>query len=173
MGGEIKATELQELAVVAEAAQVAGLGQDGERVDRPDAGNLLQAPEVGMLPEQLARHRLDRVALADQMPCLGDDEAEHGDRRGIRSDGQGDRAACGLIDVAEQAGLGDLAAGDVPCGRDEGVLAQGHDAGRHGEAFQQGEEPVAAGVVAEAVDLRDVEREVVCLDAVQDLGLGL
>ena len=33
LGGQIKAAELQELSVMAEAAQIAGLSQDGEGVD--------------------------------------------------------------------------------------------------------------------------------------------
>ena len=95
------------------------------------------------------------------------------DSWGIRENGQRDRTTRGLVDVTEQSGLGDLAVSNVPYGCDKRVLAQGHNAGRHGEAFQQGEEPVDASVVAEAVDLRKVERQVLCLDAVQDLGLSL
>jgi hypothetical protein len=111
--------------VVAKAAQVAGLGQDGQRVDRPDAGHLLQAPEVGLPVQQFRGQPLDGVALSDQVACLGDDEAEHGNGWGIGQNRQGDRALGGLVDVAEQAGLGDLAASDIPGGRDEGLLAEG------------------------------------------------
>src|SRR5262245_54761662 len=38
----IEATELQELAMVAETAQVAGFSQDGERDDGSDAGQLAE-----------------------------------------------------------------------------------------------------------------------------------
>lgn len=126
-----------------------------------------------MLAQQLGRHLLDGVPLLDEMSCLGDDEAEHGDGWCIGRDRQGDRGLGGVVDVAEQTGLGDLAAGDVPGGGDEGLLAEGGDAGRHGKTLEKGEEPVAAGVVPEAVNLWEVERQVVRLDAVENLGLAL
>ena len=36
--------------MVVEAAQVAGFGQDGERQDRADVWQLLETPEVGVVP---------------------------------------------------------------------------------------------------------------------------
>lgn len=41
------------------------------------------------------------------------------------------------------------------------------------ETVKEGEEPFATAVVAEAVDLREVERQVVCLESVQDACFGL
>ena len=41
-----------------------------------------------MLVQQLARYLLDRVALANQVPRLRDNEAEHGDSWGIRRNGR-------------------------------------------------------------------------------------
>lgn len=38
-GCEIHATELQDLAVMAETARIAGLRQDGQGIDRADTGN--------------------------------------------------------------------------------------------------------------------------------------
>lgn len=90
------------------AAQVTCLGQDGKRVDWPDARDLLQAAEVGVLAQQLAREPLNDVALRDQVPCLGDDEPEHGDRRRLGRDRQGNGRPGGVVDVAEQARLATL-----------------------------------------------------------------
>src|SRR6188472_1054116 len=57
-------------------------------------------------------------------------------------------------------------------GRDESLLAQDRDTARRRETIQEGEEPVAAAVLTEAVDFWEVERKVVGQDAVQDLGLS-
>ena len=62
---------------MAEAAQVAGLGQDGQGVDRPDARDLAQQLVVGVIRQQGMGEPLDLVALADQAAGLGDDQAEH------------------------------------------------------------------------------------------------
>ena len=126
-----------------------------------------------MAVQQLAREPLDGVALPDQVPRLGDDEAEHGDGRSIRGDRQGDRALGRLVNVAEQACLANLAVGEVPGGCDKGPLAEGSDAGRYREALEEGEGPVAAGVVPEPLDFGEVERQVVGLQAMERLGLGL
>ncbi len=66
----------------------------------------------------------------------------------------------------------ELAADYVPGGPDERLLAERGDGGGHREAVQEGEEPLAARAVEEALGLREVERKVVGLDAVQDLRLG-
>ena len=172
LGGQIEATELQELTVMAEAAQVAGLGQDGQGVDRADAGDAAQQLVVGALRQEGVGRSLDRVALPYEATHLADDEPEHAHRRSVRRHRQADRAAGRLVDVAEQLGLGDLAPDDIPGGGDEGLLAQRGDAGGRGEAIEEGEEPVRAAVVAEAVDLREVQRQVVGQDPMQHLGLG-
>ena len=52
LGREVEPAELQELAVVPEAPQVPGLGQDGARGDRPDTGDAAQELVVGTAREQ-------------------------------------------------------------------------------------------------------------------------
>ena len=48
-----------------EAAQVPGLSQDGERVDRPDAWDGPQAYEVRMCSKQVAGLLFDLITLGD------------------------------------------------------------------------------------------------------------
>ena len=69
----------------------------------PNARHLLEALVVGMPAQHLGGGLLDGIALLDEVSHLGNDEAEHGDGRGIGSDGQGDRGLGGFVDVAEQA----------------------------------------------------------------------
>ena len=172
LGGQIKPAELQELPVMAEAAQIAGLSQDGQGVDRADARDAAQQLVVGVVGQEGVGRGLDGVALLDQPARLADDEPEHAHRRSIWRHRQADRAAGRLVDVAEQLRLGDLAPDDIPGGGDEGLLAQRGDAGGRGEAIEEGEEPVRAAVVPEAVDLREIQRQVVGQDPMQHLGLG-
>src|SRR3712207_174958 len=97
LGGEIQSAELQELPVVPEAAQVPGLGEDGECGDRADAGNAAKEPIVGILGQKLVGHVFDRIALLDGATCLRDDEAKHVDRWRIEWDRQADRGPSGLV----------------------------------------------------------------------------
>ncbi len=101
---------------MAEAAQVAGLGQDGQGVDRADAGDAAQQLVVGALRQEGVGCGLDRVALPYEATHLADDEPEHAHRRSVRRHRQADRAAGCLVDVAEQLRLGDLAPDDIPGG---------------------------------------------------------
>jgi len=98
-GGEIHAAELQELPVMAEAAQVTGLGQDGHGVDRTDAGNGRQQLIVGQVGEELDSSSFNRIALADKAPTLGEHEAEHADRVGIRADWKANRTRGRRINI--------------------------------------------------------------------------
>jgi hypothetical protein len=91
----------------------------------------------------------------------------------IGSARQRDRARRGVIDVGEQPRLRHFPADDVPGRRDERFLAERGDAGWCRKAIEEGEEPFAAAVVAKALDLRKVQRQVMGQEAVQDLGLGL
>jgi hypothetical protein len=59
-------SEPEDLPVVTDAAQIARLREDGQRVDRPDAGDGDEQPVVGMVGEQLDRLGLGPVALIDQ-----------------------------------------------------------------------------------------------------------
>jgi hypothetical protein len=81
VGGEVEAAQLEELAVMAEPAQVAGLRQNGHGVDATDAGNLTQALLIGVVYQCGVSLVLDRIALPDQASALSDDHAQHGDGR--------------------------------------------------------------------------------------------
>src|SRR5215211_5924235 len=80
---------------------------------------------------------------------------------------QTNRALRRLVDVPEQAFLRDLATDDIPAYRNEPLFAQGRDVGRRRKALEESEEPLAAAVLAKAVDLGEVERQMVSEDAVE------
>ena len=105
VGGEIEAAELQELAMMTEAAQVAGLGQDGHRDDRSDARNLPQALIVGVVNQCSMGLVLDRIALTDQAASFGEDQAEHRDCSAVERHRQADGRPCCLVDIAQQPGF--------------------------------------------------------------------
>src|SRR5215210_8855163 len=158
--------------MVPKAAQVAGLGQNGERDDRSNAWDPTQELVVRALVQELDGHRLKGVALLNEAARLSDHKAEQANCRGIDRDRQTDRGSGRLVDVPKQALLGHLAPNHVPSGCDERLLAQGRDAARGWEAVEEGKEPIAAAVVAKTVDLGKVEWHVVGQDAVEHLGLG-
>lgn len=64
---------------MAEAAQVARLGQNGESVDRADTRNLPQQLVIDIICEPGMGQPLDLVALLEQAAALRDNHAEHGD----------------------------------------------------------------------------------------------
>src|SRR5215212_5035730 len=72
MGGQIKSAKLQELTMMAKAAEVAGLGQDGERGDRSNAWDPTQELVVRAFVQELDGHSLKGVALLNEAACLGD-----------------------------------------------------------------------------------------------------
>jgi hypothetical protein len=117
-------------------------------------------------------HLLDVIALPDQAAGLGHHRAGYGDGWCIEQSGQCDgRLGC-LVDIGQQPGLGHLAAHHRPGSLDERRLIHDSDAGMCGEHLKEREEPVAAAVLAEAFDLRKIQRQVMGWKPVQDLGLG-
>ena len=119
-----------------------------------------------MILQQLVGHALDLVTLPDQTAGLVDNHAEHDDRRRIKRHRQPDRGLRCLTDIPEQPRLGDFSTDDIPGGLDEGVMVEGGDDRRCRNTVKEGEEPFAAAVVAEAFDLRELERQVVRLESV-------
>src|SRR3954469_24478508 len=172
MGGQIKPAELQELTMVAKAAQVAGLGQNGERGDWSNPWNPTQELVVRALVQELDGHCLKGVALLNEAARLSDHKAEQTNCRGIGRDRQTDRGSGRFVDISKQALLGHLAPNHAPGGCDERLLAQGRDAAGGRKAVEEGKEPITAAVVAKAGDLGKVEGQVVGQDAVEHLGLG-
>jgi len=63
-GGQVHSAELQELAVMAKATQVAGLGQNGERIDGADARDRAQEAIVRMVGEQGCVSKVVEIACA-------------------------------------------------------------------------------------------------------------
>ena len=85
--------------MVTQPAQVTGLGQDGECVDRADAGDGLQPLVVGVPGQHGLGTGLDLVALADQASPLGQHHAEHRDCIGAGLDRQGDGLRRSVVNV--------------------------------------------------------------------------
>lgn len=130
----------------------------------------------GLMPSEMKRLRQieeenrDLVPLTDHASGLGENHPEHFHRHRGRVGRYGDAVAGGLVDVGQQALLGDLAPDDVPSLRDEGFLTQGGDRAGGRKLLKEGEEPIAAAVSPEALRLREVERQVVGQHSVPDLG---
>src|SRR3954451_6207068 len=143
--------------MVPEAAQVAGLGQNGERGDRSNPWDPTQELVVRALVQELDGHRLKGVALLNEAAGLGDHKAEQTNGRGIDRDRQTDPCSGRLVDTSQQALLRHLAPNHAPGGCDERVLAQGRDAARGWEAVEEGKEPIASAVMAKTVDLGEVD----------------
>ena len=94
------------------------------------------------------------------------------DRRRAFGNRQSRGSAGGLVDVVEQARLGDLAADRGHASLHEALPIQSRDAAGRREALEERQEPVGAAVAGEAVDLGEVQRQVVGQDAMPGLGLG-
>src|SRR5215210_9586193 len=103
MGGQIKSAELQELTMVPKAAEVAGLGQNGERSDRSNPWDPTQELVVRALMQELDGHSLKGVALLNEAAGLGDHKEEQANCRGVNRDRQTDRGSGRLVDVSQQA----------------------------------------------------------------------
>ena len=91
--------------MVAEAAQIAGFGQNRQGIDRTDAGDHAQELIIAVRGQRVMGDPLDLVALLNQRARLGDDHAEHGDRGGIFFDRQRERCTGGLVDIVDHPGL--------------------------------------------------------------------
>lgn len=100
-GREVKAAELQELSVMAEPAQVSGLGQDDQSIDRSDSRAPPQQLVIMMISQRELRDLLDPVALPDQAPRLANDHPEHRDRRALFRHRQRDRGTGRLVDIVD------------------------------------------------------------------------
>jgi hypothetical protein len=88
------ATELQELSVMTEPAQVASFGQDGRCVDRADAWNGGQRLIVGQVRQQLDGPSLDQIALTDEAAPFSKNKVEHPHRVRIGMNWQANRVDC-------------------------------------------------------------------------------
>lgn len=64
---QIQSAEFEKLTVMVKAAEISGLGNDRQRVDRPDAGYLSQELVILAVPQQFVGLRFDLIALPDQV----------------------------------------------------------------------------------------------------------
>ena len=173
MGGEVQATELQELAVMIKAAQVARLGQDRHGVYGSDPGDLPKTLGVLQFSHPPQGFCLDGVAMPNELAHLHNHQLVHGNSSGIVSHRQSGRGAGRVVNIGQESGFADLAPHQVPDGSDERLLAQGGHRARRRELMEETEEPLRTGVVAEAVHLGKIQRQIVGLQTMQDFGLVL
>src|SRR6266446_6869215 len=139
----------------------------------PIPWDLEEALVIRIAAEQCLRPPFYAIARADQAEYLGDDQPKHSNRLGIGRDRKGDRAGRGVVDVSQQPRLRHLPADHVPRFSDKRRLLKRGDTTWCGEATQEGEEPFAAAVVPEAIDLREVQRQIMRQETVQNLRFGL
>ena len=90
---EVHAAELQDLTMMSEPAQVAGLCQNSQGVDRADPWDGCQKLVVGVIGQKLDGPCFEHAALSNQTAPSGKHEAEHADGVGIWVKGQPHRAS--------------------------------------------------------------------------------
>jgi len=79
LGREVKTAELQELPVMAEAAQVTSLCDDSQGNDRANAWYAPERLIIGATMKERIGKLFNLVPLTDQAASLGDDHSEHPD----------------------------------------------------------------------------------------------
>jgi transposase len=134
---------------------------EGADIDRPDPRDHAQQLVIAVLAEHRIGSSLDLIALPDQAAGLGDDHAEHGDRYRILIDRQSHGSASRLVNIVDPPSLGDLPADQCPGFAREVFLAQARHASRCRKPFEQRKEPVGAAIASEALDLREIKRQIV------------
>ena len=137
MGREIEPAELEELAMMAKAAQIAGLGENGQGDEGSDTRELAQPGRIWIVEQESLGLGFDLVALAQEASALGKNHAEHCDRRRIEPYRQGRRTTCCLVNIGQKPGLRDLAADEVPRGLDERFLGENRNAGWRREPLEE------------------------------------
>jgi hypothetical protein len=99
LGREVKTAELEELPVMAEAAQVTSLCDDGQGNDRANAWYLPECLIIGTAMKERIGKLFDLVTLTDQATSLGDDHSEHPDSRRIEGKWQPDGGSGCLVNI--------------------------------------------------------------------------
>src|SRR6516162_3555920 len=97
-----------------EAAQVAGLGENGEGVSRPDAWYGHQTATVWMIRQQDGRLFGDALAQLVQCQILFEHEPEHRHRGTVERYRYANRLLSNSIDLGQQGPLVDLAPDQIP-----------------------------------------------------------
>jgi hypothetical protein len=75
--GKVQSAKAQELAMVTKATQIAGLGENGEGVGRPDARHGHKSPAIGIILQQKRSLFGDPLAQPMQAQILFEHQAEH------------------------------------------------------------------------------------------------
>jgi hypothetical protein len=143
-----------------EAAQIACLGQNGQSVRWPDARHGHETPAIGIIPQHDGSLFGDMLAEPKQIQILSKDEAEHRYGGAVERHWYSDRPLGGGVNLCEQRPLAHFAADQVPGPRLELPFAQGSNRGWRRKAGQQLYQPNAMVRTNEAINLREVEREV-------------
>jgi hypothetical protein len=108
--GKIQSAEIQELAMMAEAAQIACLGQNGQSVRWPDVRHGHESPAIGIIPQHDGRLFGDMLAEPMQIQILSKDEAEHRYGGAVERHWYSDRPRGGGVNLREQSPLAHFAA---------------------------------------------------------------
>src|SRR5581483_4126285 len=166
LSGQVEAAELQELAVMVKAAQVAGFGQDGQGQNGAYARNLFQATEVIVVAEISVSSLFQLLPKLAKPAHLVEQNAEHSHCFRVFFDRQPDGTLGAVVDVFQQPALGNLAADDRPSPLNELFSIEGGDRCRRGERLQKIQQPQGPGCMVMALDLGKVQRQVVRQQAV-------
>jgi hypothetical protein len=108
--GQIQSAEIQELAMMPEAAPIACLGQNGQSVRWPDARHGHQSPAIGIIPQPDGSLFGDMLAEPMQIQILSEDEAEHRYGGTVERHWYSDRPLGGSVNLCEQRPLAHFAA---------------------------------------------------------------
>jgi hypothetical protein len=99
LGREIEAAELQELPMMTEPSQIAGLRQDGQGDDRADAGYPAECLIINTVMQEAISKFLDLVTLLDQTARLGNHHPEHPDGRSLELEWQTNGCSGRLVNI--------------------------------------------------------------------------
>src|SRR5271169_1953558 len=96
-----------------EAAQIPGLGQNGQSIRWPDARHSHESPAIGIIPQQDSRLLGNLLAEPMQIQVLSEDKAEHRYGGAVERHWHSDRSPGGSVYLCEQRALAHFAADQV------------------------------------------------------------
>lgn len=146
--------------MVAEAAQVAGFGQDGEREDRTDAGNLLQTLKVDVVLKIERGPLFELIAQLAEADHLPGHNAKHGNRFRPVLDGESDRRLGCAADILQKALFTHLPSHYGPRTLNELLRRRASDVRRRGKQVQELQQPLGARCIVVRLDLRKVQGQI-------------
>jgi len=123
--------------MMAEAAQISGFSQDGERQDGTDAGNLLETLKVVVVLQVQGSPLLKLIAQLAESNHLTQHDAEHRNSFRVFLHRDTNRRLSRAIDIFEQALFTDLSPYDRPRLLDEVLHREASDHGGRGEHLKE------------------------------------